>query len=264
MIDQVQAIAEEAGRATLEFFRGDVQVREKEDRSPLTEADQASHQLLVERLRDLDPRLPVLSEESSEEEKAGRFAWERYWLVDPLDGTKEFLKGTGEFTVNVALIEAGRSVLGVVHQPTTSRTYRAVRGGGAWRILPGAEPVPIRSRRADPAALSLVLSVSHASEGMKRLVAAHPEWQVAQAGSSLKFCLVAEGSADVYPRMGPTMEWDTGAAQCVVEEAGALLLDLSGEPLGYNKPSLRNPSLVTVGDPDFDWRSLVEAAQEGA
>jgi 3'(2'), 5'-bisphosphate nucleotidase len=262
MLNQVRAIAREAGKATLEFFQGDFQVETKQDDSPLTCADRASHELIVQRLQELTPAIPVLSEESTPEEISERRGWKRFWLVDPLDGTKEFVKGTGEFTVNIALVEEGRSVLGVVHQPTQNLTYWAAKGQGAFRRCAMDPPTSITTRRARKETLALTLSVSHASEGMMRLLARHPEWSVRQAGSSLKFCLVAEGAVDVYPRMGPTMEWDTAAAQCVVEEAGGVLLDLEGNPFRYNKVSLRNPSLICLGDPQFDWQSLVAAAQE--
>lgn len=264
MLDQVRELAEAAGRETLRFFRQDFELEAKADDSPLTSADRASHELLVARLPALGEGWPVLSEESSAAEQAGRLGWERYWLVDPLDGTKEFVKGTGEFTVNVALIEGGRPVLGVVHHPPGGVTFAAARGQGAWRFAePGASSGNcLRVADADPEALRLVLSASHASPAMLAYLEGRAGWSLRQAGSSLKFCLVAAGEADLYPRLGTTMEWDTAAAQCVVEEAGGQVLAVpDGVPVRYSKPVLQNPHMVTVGDPGIDWRAILAAAQ---
>jgi 3'(2'), 5'-bisphosphate nucleotidase len=198
----------------------------------------------------------VISEESKERAETS-VASRSYWLVDPLDGTKEFVKGTGEFTVNVALIEAGKPVLGVVHAPVLALTYYGLLQNGAW-CRSGSSPAQrITSRNANPARLSVVASKDHAGPLVAAMLAGMPGASLRSIGSSLKFCLVADGSADLYLRDNPTMEWDTAAAQCVVEEAGGAIYELGGCPLTYGKADLRNPSVVAVGDPCFDWKSYL-------
>jgi 3'(2'), 5'-bisphosphate nucleotidase len=258
LVRPVIRLAELAGERILELYGSDVPTKLKHDCSPLTSADRAAHELICEGLHSTTPQIPVLSEESAEDEGRGRAAWERFWLVDPLDGTKEFLKRTGEFTVNIALIERGLPVLGVVHVPVHRRTYFAAAGGGAFRQTAGAMPEPIRCRRAEPRRLTVVASRDHAGPSVRALLDRLPPESAISIGSSLKFCMIAEGSADLYPRDGPTMEWDTAAAQCIVEEAGGRVLELGGDRLGYNKPDLRNPALVTLGDPDLAWKSLLD------
>jgi 3'(2'), 5'-bisphosphate nucleotidase len=250
-------IAEQAGRRILSFYRRPGAVEQKADSSPLTQADRAAHELILHELRRLTPEIPVLSEESPEEEIAGRRSWTRFWLVDPLDGTKEFLKQTGEFTVNLALIEEGAPVLGVVHVPVRGLTYYAGRGRGAYCSLPPEEPRRIQVRRADPARLGVVASRDHAGPLVRALLERLPGAHTLSMGSSLKFCLVAEGGADLYLRDLPTMEWDTAAAQCIVEEAGGEVTDLAGHRLRYNKPILQNPPILTVGDRKLDWKRYV-------
>lgn len=257
LLEPVTALAREAGAATLAHFgRADLAVATKADASPVTAADEAAHRVLEAGLARLTPDLPVLSEESAAGAVAARHDWSRFWLVDPLDGTKEFLAGRPEYTVNVALIEGGRPILGVVLVPASGRVYRAGRGGGAWRLDPGAAPRRISTRRPAPARLAVVASRSHAGPELAALLAALGDPELRSMGSALKFCLVAEGDADLYPRSQPTSEWDTGAAQCVVEEAGGRVTTLDGAPLAYNKESLVNPALFTVGDPGRDWSAL--------
>lgn len=263
LLTAVRAIAEDAGRLILEHYARPFEVEYKADDSPLTIADSGSHALIVARLAELTPDIPVLSEEG-EPEAADRAGWTRFWCIDPLDGTKEFVKRTGEFTVNIALVEAGRPVLGVVHVPALDRTYSAVVGQGAWRADAGGAPSPIRTRAADPRRLTVVASRDHAGPEVAAMVdamrAAGVGVELTSMGSALKFCLVAEGAADFYPRTGPTMEWDTAAAQAVVEAAGGAVKTLDGRPLGYNKASLRNPPIVTAGDPGLDWRRFVQSS----
>lgn len=200
----------------------------------------------------------MVSEESDEHAAYEvRRRWTRFWLVDPLDGTKEFIKATGEFTVNIALVEGDRPVLGVVYAPALSVGYCAERGGGAVRVSREEGKAPIRVRRADPARLVVAVSRDHAGERERALLARLPNAVASPMGSALKFCLVAEGRADLYPRFAPTMEWDTAAAQCVIEEAGGALIDLEGRRLLYNKESLRNGSILAVGDSGLDWRGLL-------
>lgn len=254
MIEQIKTIAREAGEAALKFYEGDPGVEMKDDQSPLTLADLASHKYICAALRELDASIPVLSEESDQAEVRERRSWSRFWLIDPLDGTKEFIKKSGEFTVNIALIEEGESVLGVVHAPVLDLTYSGERGTGAFKQVDGAAQEAIRVSSADPAKLSIVASRDHAGPQVKDLLERFPGAETKSMGSSLKFCLVAEGRADIYLRDVPTMEWDTGAAQCVVEAAGGAVENLAGERLAYNKEDLRNPSLVTLGDASLNWR----------
>jgi 3'(2'), 5'-bisphosphate nucleotidase len=178
--------------------------------------------------------------------------------VDPLDGTKEFLKKSGEFTVNVALIERGKPVLGVVHAPALGLTYFAEHGEGAFRQKRWGSPASIRTRSADSNRLVVAVSRDHVGAAMSKVLARMPGVVLAKSGSSLKFCLVAEGQADLYLRDVPTMEWDTAAAQCVVEEAGGMVCDWSGNALGYGKPDLRNPSIITLGDASLPWRQYLD------
>jgi 3'(2'), 5'-bisphosphate nucleotidase len=257
LVSAVCDVSREAGRATLQFYGGPLSVERKGDDSPLTAADKASHTLILEALRKLTPGVPVLSEESSELEVAERRKWDTFWLVDPLDGTKEFIKGTGEFTVNIALVSGTEPVLGVVHVPVTGVTYWGRKGAGAFVARAGEAPVAIHTRPANLERLVIVASKDHAGPQVEALLKRLTTASTANMGSSLKFCLVAEGKADFYPRLAPTCEWDTGAAQCVLEAAGGAVTDLEGRPLAYNKEQLTNPSFLAFGDPRQDWRALL-------
>ncbi len=252
-LDDVCAIAVEAGRRILQVYQSDISVTYKDDDSPLTEADRLAHELIVARLRTLVPTLPVLSEESASVDYAARAGWKHFWLVDPLDGTKEFISRNGEFTVNIALIETGRPVLGVVHVPVRGETYFACRGRGALLQKLGRQPEPIHTRRFAGRRPIVVASRSHAGKETTAFLQSLGEHDVVSMGSSLKFCLVAAGRADVYPRLGPTMEWDTAAAQCVVEEAGGRVVDVRNRSLTYNKADLHNPWFIVSGTGDYDW-----------
>ncbi|MGH8211982.1 MAG: 3'(2'),5'-bisphosphate nucleotidase CysQ [Rhodanobacteraceae bacterium] len=249
-----RALARRAGAAILEIYAGTFAVEHKGDDSPLTAADMASHRIIVEGLHALTPDIPVLSEESAGIPWDERRGWNRYWLVDPLDGTREFIKRNGEFTVNIALVEEHSPVLGVVLAPVTGDLYFGVRDEGAFlERAPGAMPQPIETRAASGMPV-VAGSRSHAQERTGAMLANLGEHRMVSMGSSLKFCLVARGEADLYLRLGPTSEWDTGAAQCVLAEAGGAVLDMRGEPLRYNtKESLLNPEFVAVGDPSVDW-----------
>jgi 3'(2'), 5'-bisphosphate nucleotidase len=241
----VIALAREAGRATMTYYgdAADVAVRAKDDQSPVTLADEVAHGILVDGLRRLDPDTPVVSEEAAAADFEARRGWRRFWLVDPLDGTKEFIKRRAEFTVNVGLIEAGEPVFGVVLAPALDLLYWAVKGGGAWREEKGGAPERIYSTEPEPGTpLTVVESLSHPSPELEDYLKTIPVGRRVKAGSSLKFCWVAEGKADVYPRLGPTMEWDVAAGDCVFRQSGR-----NGErpsPLTYNKPDLRNPSFI--------------------
>jgi 3'(2'), 5'-bisphosphate nucleotidase len=253
-LDAVLAIATEAGRRIMEIYSSDFAVTRKDDESPLTQADLAAHNHITAELTRQWPQIAVLSEEAADIPFETRAKWARYWLVDPLDGTKEFIKRNGEFTVNIALIEQGRPMLGVVHAPALGLTYFAAHGNGAFRIKEGRkEKIATRKVPQKPA---LVVSKSHRDAVLEAFLAKMPEHDAVSRGSSLKFCLVAEGSADLYPRTGPTSEWDTGAGHCVAEQAGAQVLRLPDfAPLLYNqKESLLNPNFVVIGDPHYSWR----------
>ncbi len=238
-------LAREAGRATMTYYDGpeDVGVREKDDRSPVTLADEVAHEILVKGLGRIDPATPVISEEDKASSFEARRGWRRFWLVDPLDGTKEFIKRRAEFTVNVALIEDGEPVFGVVLAPALDLLYWAVKGGGAWRVEKSGPAERIYSNAPAPGTpLTVVESLSHPSPELEEYLRTIPVARRVKAGSSLKFCWVAEGRADIYPRLGPTMEWDVAAGDCVYRQSGR-----EGErpsPLTYNKPDLRNTSFI--------------------
>ena len=261
IVRELCLLAEKAGREAMRFYGGRASVVLKSDSSPLTDADRASHDLLMLFLPDLISGVPVISEESEAPTESSAHGADRFWLVDPLDGTKEFLKGTGEFTVNIALIENGRSIIGVVHAPVLGLTYFADLKEGAFRKNQGEAPVAIRTQRANFERLRVVASKDHAGPLVKAMLARMPDAELKSMGSSLKFCLIAEGNADIYLRDIPTMEWDTAAAQCIVEVAGGRICTLDGNPLRYGKPGLKNPAIITVGDSDLQWPSLLDADQ---
>lgn len=259
LLEDCLHIAEEAGRAILGIYGSDFAVSHKDDNSPLTQADLAAHHCIIGRLGKLTPDIPCLSEESAEIPYETRRGWQRYWLIDPLDGTKEFVKRNGEFTVNIALIERGAAILGVVHAPVLGTTYLAARGVGAFRIRDGQrEAIHTRPTPATPV---LVVSKSHRDAALDQFLAHAPPHEALSRGSSLKFCLLAEGSADLYPRTGPTSEWDTAAGQCVAEQAGATVQTLPDwQPLRYNaKADLLNPGFIVIGEPGYGWREKLKA-----
>jgi 3'(2'), 5'-bisphosphate nucleotidase len=259
---EVGMLARQAGEAIMAVYREDFDVELKSDHSPLTAADLAAQKVIAAGLARIDPLLPVVSEEASQLPWEQRRQWSRYWLVDPLDGTREFIKRNGEFTVNIALIEDGRTVLGVVLAPVSEELFVAARGHGAWwQVQRDAEWERISTRPlANPPVAAGSRSHGGSSEmTLRRLLG--EEYQLYPLGSSLKFCLIARGSADVYLRRGPTSEWDTAAAQCVLEEAGGAVLDLSGQPLHYNRgESLLNPEFLAVGDAGIDWSARLREA----
>lgn len=266
LLPAVLDLVRQAGAAILPHWRNDVTVTEKADASPVTIADMAAHHILDAGLVALDPSIPVLSEEAADIPLTTRAQWSRWWLVDPLDGTKEFIAGSEEFTVNVALVEQGRVVFGVVGIPASGRCYYGGAGLGAWRVAADGEPAAIGVRLAPEEAFTLVASRRHSSPAQERLVEGLSErfgdLQLASVGSSLKFCLLAEGNADCYPRLAPTSQWDTAAAQGVLEGAGGEVLDLRGEVLGYDaRESLLNPSFLAL-PAGAEWRTeLIQLAR---
>jgi 3'(2'), 5'-bisphosphate nucleotidase len=262
LIDGVLDIARRAGAEILDVYRTrDRTHAAKADSSPLTLADLRSHRLIVRALAELTPGLPVLSEEGAMIGFAERASWRRHWLVDPLDGTKEFLSGNGEFTVNIALIGQHEPQLGVVYIPVLDTLYWGGPGLGAWRRQGVAEPVPIQVHRHAAAPVRVVGSRSHRGDSLDGFLARLGPHLFIPVGSSVKFCMVAEGTADVYPRLGPTSEWDTAAAHAVVTGAGGFVVTAAGEPMTYNgKADLRNPDFVVYADPDRDWLALLSRA----
>ncbi len=254
-LEHIVTIASRASEAIMDIYTRGFDVEEKADKSPLTEADLAAHHLIVRELSQLDSCLPVLSEESANIPWNERSRWLRYWLVDPLDGTREFVERNGEFTVNIALIESGRATCGVVHVPVTRTSYYGCLERGAWKKEGDESPRPIRAAAQRRYPLRIVDSRSHAGDSLERFLEQVGPHEIMSMGSSLKLCLVAEGEVDIYPRLGPTSEWDTAAAQAVVEAAGGLVTDLEGQPLRYNrKDSLLNPHFLVFGDENEDWR----------
>jgi len=260
LLERVVDIARQAGREILAVYAaGETRAKEKADQSPLTVADLRAHRLIVRRLVELDAEVAVLSEEAAATPFAQRSQWRRYWLVDPLDGTKEFLARNGEFTVNIALIEAQAPALGVVHVPVSDTTYRGLPGSGAWRQTASSPPEPIAVAATSAMPPRVAVSRSHRGVSLASFLERLGPHRLLTLGSALKFCLIAEGAADVYPRLGPTSEWDTAAAHAVVSAAGGTVIRLDGSPLRYNtRAELVNPDFVAYGPRDRDWLALLK------
>lgn len=260
LVEPAVALAKSAGDAIMEVYATDFDVQAKDDNSPLTQADMASHQVIDAGLRELTPDIPIISEESGLPSFEERSQWPIYWLIDPLDGTKEFVNRNGEFTVNIALIEGKRPVLGVVYVPVTGKTYTGCEGvGAAVRESSGASrSIGVAIESAQP--IRVVGSRSHRGTSLDAFLERLGDVEMLPMGSSLKFCVVAEGDADIYPRLGPTSEWDTAAAQAVVEQAGGAVLELDGRPLAYNtKEDILNPHFLVHGPGDRDWLQILAA-----
>jgi 3'(2'), 5'-bisphosphate nucleotidase len=268
LLDSVIALAVEAGTAILEVYeRQSINVHHKQDESPLTEADMAAHKTLQAGLELLLEGVPVLSEESKTPSFSVRKNWQKYWIIDPLDGTKEFISRNGEFTVNIALVDRHAPVLGVVHVPVSGITYAGTTELGAFRQDQGGRRTPIEVRTMNGRGgqdnpVTVVASRRHGAGAVNDLLQKMADEfeliETSNMGSSLKLCLVAEGSADLYPRLAPTMEWDTAAAQAVVEAAGGVVRNAEFEPLRYNtKDDLRNPHFYVLGDANYPWRNLL-------
>ncbi len=243
-ISELEPIARAAGDAILTLYRQPFGVEEKQGESPLTAADQGAHEVIVQALARLTPDIPVLSEESDAETMQARLGWSRYWLVDPLDGTKEFVSRNGEFTVNIALIDHGRPVWGLVYAPVLDKLWYGGKEVGAWRVADGThKAIQTRPHEAGQA-WRVVGSRNHLSQATLDYLAPLGEVELVSMGSSLKFCIIAEGGAELYPRLAPTCEWDTAAAQAVLEGAGGSVTQLDGTALAYNKPNILNPWFV--------------------
>ncbi|MBU15384.1 MAG: 3'(2'),5'-bisphosphate nucleotidase [Gammaproteobacteria bacterium] len=261
---QMQQIASSAGKEILSVYEDSrpIDVTVKADNSPLTEADRRAHSVIVEQLAALPEKYPILSEESDAVSFQQRSGWETYWLVDPLDGTKEFISRNGEFTVNIALVESGIARAGVVHVPLSGDSYIGELGQGAWKLAGDESPQPLLPTSLDSKSqhLRIVASRNHRGPDVDRIIMALEQdfeaVEVVSMGSSLKFCLLAEGKADVYPRLAPTSEWDTAAAHAVLRAAGGDVVTTQFVPLRYNQKSgLLNPFFIAVADASFDWRT---------
>ena len=261
LLKPVAAVARSAGDAIMAVYRsGDFDTTLKDDDSPLTRADLAAHRTIVDALAALTPGVPALSEESVTIPYDVRSAWTTYWLIDPLDGTKEFIQRNGEFTVNIALIRDGRPILGVVHAPALGKTYGAAEGAGAFRSDAWAEDVPIHVLGYAGGTVKVVASRSHASPALGAFLDSIGDYECASMGSSLKLCLIAEGAAHLYPRLAPTSEWDIAAGHCVVNEAGGTVWDVGGAVVRYNKPDILNPHFIATGSPEYPWREHLRPA----
>jgi len=254
--EDVIALANDAAAAILGIYDSEFAVQHKDDDSPLTAADLAAHRCIVDGLARITPDIPVLSEESAHEvPTAMRRTWSRLWLVDPLDGTREFVKRNGEFTVNIALIEDGVAVWGVVQAPVTGELWHGGAGFGAFRRQGSLREIALRARAPAIAPLRVAASRSHRDTRTQAFIDRMGETEPVGLGSSLKFCKLAEGSLDVYPRFGPTSEWDTAAGQCVLEGAGGAVLDPQGRPFRYNqRERILNGDFIGLGDVALPWR----------
>jgi len=274
LMSSVKEISRAAGAAILEVYNreGSIEVRTKDDHSPLTEADLAAHQIIVSELTKFTPDLPILSEESANVSWEKRHSWSKYWLVDPLDGTKEFVKRNGEFTVNIALIENHVPVLGVVFVPVKNILYSGGQGIGAFIEREGlVKKIAVASMSSDlkndakkdkaKDTIKIVASRSHRGPELdawiNKVEKAFKKVELLSMGSSLKICLVAEGKADIYPRLALTSEWDTAAAQAILEAAGGILTDTAFKSYRYNhKENILNPFFFAIGDGDFYWQQF--------
>ena len=251
-VEAIAEVARTAGAAIMEVYEREYEIIEKADGSPVTTADHRAHDIIVEHLQALTPEILVVSEESKDIDDAGRLHCAKVWLVDPLDGTKEFIRRNGEFTVNIGLAEQGRPILGVVYSPQFRGLLLCGAGGGAWRQQGSGSPEPIRVSAYDPARPRMVASRSHAGEAVSAFrdalaAASGCDPTIVSMGSALKVCVVAEGNADVYPRLAPTSEWDTCASHCVLTEAGGRLVDCQGTDLSYNKKNTPQPLVCGAG-----------------
>ncbi len=255
LAEPVQAIARQAGRCILDVYAGSFSITEKPDQSPVTEADLAAHECILRGLTTLTPCIPILSEEASDISFAERSRWEWLWLVDPLDGTREFIRRSDEFSINIALIHQHEALFGLILSPVDGTCYYAWRGGGAWKK---SRKQPTQRMHAAPDGQEIIrVTSSEASYRSRRLqdyLQRIGAYRHRFLGSALKCCLIAEGQADLYPRFGPTGEWDTAASQILLEEAGGHLTDMQLRPLRYNaRPVLINPDFFAFGATRRDW-----------
>lgn len=259
LLQATSEIAKQAGEAILKYYRSEYEVFRKEDKSPVTSADLAANQIIQQGLNKLSPQLPILSEESELYDFSERKHWGPFWLVDPLDGTREFINDRPDFTVNIALIDQQKPILGVIYLPADKVLYTAANGLGASKQIKQETAQAIHVASAAQQPMRICGGRSTQSEKMMGFIQRLGGQEMIRRGSSLKSCLVAEGSVDLYPRFGPTWEWDTAAAQSIVEEAGGCFTNLQLEPLHYNKESLLNPGFLVFADRNIDWHKLLQS-----
>ena len=243
-ISKINNIVYDAGTAILDIYNTSFEVEIKSDDSPLTQADKNSHLVIELGLNALFPNIPILSEEGRDIPYSERKKWDMFWLIDPLDGTKEFVKRNGEFTVNIALIKDNYPIFGSVYAPFTKELFWASNGLGAWKSINNKKDIPIIVSKSNKKT-RIVISRSHPNEKVTDYINQYKEYELIRMGSSLKLCCIADGRADIYPRLGPTSEWDIGAAQCIVEQAGGSVLEYpSNNRLRYNKENILNPFFI--------------------
>ena len=244
LLDALISISKEAGEAILKVYNSDFDYQIKDDLSPLTEADELSNQIIHKRLKILSPGIPILSEEDNNISYKIRSQWDKYWLVDPLDGTKEFIKKNGEFTVNIALIENHMPILGIIYIPVSKETYwGSIKNGSFYSNNKSMKQIFVSEKPKNP--LRIITSRSHPSKNLELFLNNMGDFKIISKGSSIKFCLIASGMADLYPRLGPTSEWDTAAGHAIVKSAGGDIVTDEGEPLRYNlKDNILNPNFI--------------------
>jgi len=238
-------IAKDAGLAIVQIYNSDFDYALKKDSSPITKADNISHKIITERLKILTPKIPIISEENCDIPYSIRSRWKKYWLVDPLDGTKEFINKNGEFTVNIALIENNTPIFGVIHIPVTNETYWGSKVSGSFYSNANNDVTQIRVSKKNNSPIRLVASRSHPSEMLNDLLEKIIEFEILNVGSSIKFCHIASGQAECYPRFGPTSEWDTAAGEAIVSFAGGNVVTVTGKSMNYNaKEDYLNPNFI--------------------
>ncbi|KOO16037.1 3'(2'),5'-bisphosphate nucleotidase CysQ [Vibrio ouci] len=262
-LPSVIEIARSAGQLILDIYeKKEYEEFTKSDETPVTSADIAAHKLITEKLSDLTPDIPVLSEEAADISLDKRSQWDRYWLVDPLDGTQEFIARSGDFATIIALIENNKPVMGVVYGPVSGVTYYAYHGKGAWKIPDLSESVRIKTHQHDGPKSPIAMAISRRQDINRITGRMSSAWNydlVPLGSAALKACLVAEGAVDCYLRLGPTGEWDTAATQCIVEEAGGRILSTQLEPLSYNeRDTLENPNFIVLGDENLPWDEILQ------
>ncbi|GAB2639012.1 3'(2'),5'-bisphosphate nucleotidase CysQ [Vibrio panuliri] len=255
-------VARAAGQLILDIYqKKEYEEFVKDDETPVTTADLAAHKFIVEKLSELTPDIPVLSEEAADISLEQRSQWDRYWLVDPLDGTQEFIARSGDFATIIALIENHKPVMGVVYGPVSGVTYYAYKGKGAWKIPDMSESVRITSHQHPGPQQPIAIAISRRQDINRITSRMSSAWNydlVPLGSAALKACLVAEGAVDCYLRLGPTGEWDTAATQCIVEEAGGRILSTQLEPLSYNeRDTLENPNFIVLGDENLPWNEIL-------
>ena len=263
LLPQVIEIARSAGQMILEIYeKKQYEAYTKSDETPVTSADIAAHKLITERLSELTPDIPVLSEEDADISLEQRAQWERYWLVDPLDGTQEFIARSGDFATIIALVDNNKPTMGVVYGPVSGVTYYAYSGKGAWKIPDMSDSVKIHTHKHEQPGQSIAIAISRRQDINRITSRMSSAWNydlIPLGSAALKACLVAEGAVDCYLRLGPTGEWDTAATQCIVEEAGGRILSTQLETLSYNeRETLENPNFIVLGDADLPWNEILQ------